>query len=38
MDAIMTFIADIEKLVDAIFELVDKIMAKVDEYSAKDAE
>lgn len=38
MDAIMTFLADIEKIVDAIFALVDKIMAKVDEFTAKDAE
>ena len=38
MEAIMTFLADIEKVVDAIFALIEKIMAKVDEFNAADAE
>ena len=34
---VMTFIENIEKVVDAIFALVDKIMGKVDDFGA-DAE
>ena len=35
---VMEFIANIEKVVDAIFALVEKIMGKVDEFNAEDAE
>lgn len=34
---VMTFIKNIEKVVDAVFALVKKIMGKVDEFGA-DAE
>lgn len=34
---VMTFIENIEKVIDAIFDLVDKIMGKVDDFGA-DAE
>lgn len=35
---VMEFIANIEKVVDAIFALVKKIMGKVDDFNAADAE
>ena len=38
MEAILGFIEDIEDVIDAIFALVDKKMAKVDDITAKDAD
>lgn len=38
MDQIIAFVVDLKELVIKIFELVDLIMGKVDEYTAEDAE
>lgn len=38
MDQIIAFVEDLKELVIKIFELVDLIMGKVDEYTAEDAE
>ena len=38
MQAVLDFIADIEKVVDAIFALIEKIMGMVEEFNAEDAE
>lgn len=38
MDQIIAFVVDLKELVIKIFDLVDLIMGKVDEYTAEDAE
>ena len=38
MDQIIAFVEDLKELVIKVFELVDLIMGKVDEYTAEDAE
>lgn len=36
-DDLMLFVENVEKVVDAIFALVEKIMSKVDEFGAEEA-